>query len=149
MNKIYRGVELIKVKVYAILIVCIGPFVEPISIVAAGSDNTYYACTQGYKFESKSKAARCVKEKRTSHRPPLSCSNDNQLVLTVDHMGKKDICTIRKSGIGNSSNKLKLSSPKCPSNYTILARKGKDSCVREYPQSIIAPRKKIRISGAN
>ena len=72
---------------------------------ANANSKIFYACETGYQFETKKKAARCIKQERLTFRSPESCANNNSVkvnyVLAVDKMGQQDRCIAKLPKVSN------------------------------------------------
>ena len=116
--------------------------------VSAKTD-TYYSCQNGFQFESKKDAARCIKQETRRFRSPIGCSNDRikhkGYVLNVGRKGKQDKCVLKKSiSINKPALQAKEFSPLCPKDYKLKIKLGNDSCATSTPEFIQAPSKKVK-----
>jgi len=132
----------------------------PIASQAKTKKETYFACQNGYQFETKKSAARCIKQGRLSIRAPESCGKKSGkyrgFVLSIDLMAQKDMCVGSKKmtkfdskrQMGSQINdlsmkKLKSFSPLCPLGFKLNIKKGKDVCERDKAETIKPPNKKV------
>ncbi len=123
---------------------------------------TYYGCKNGFQFESKQQAARCIKQQRLSFQAPQQCRKNGKFFqLKIDYRGKQDMCVTEK-GV-NLKNEMKIKpkpgapkaktprlnnkvvsfAPKCAIGFQIQIRKGKDACSKRKPEQVVAPSKKV------
>jgi len=134
---------------------------------AKANNEVFYACESGYQFETKKKAARCIKQQRLTFRSPESCANNNSVkfnyVLAIDKLGHQDRCIVNLSGdsrvdpqnkIASSSNNKtpdrsarepthKSFIPQCQKGYKLQIKRGKDTCNKQNQEVILAPNKKV------
>ncbi len=138
----------------------------PNSSQAKNKKETYFSCKNGYQFESKKTAARCIKQRRLSFRPLSECSNkstpNRRFKLEIDRNGVQDRCVVDKGVSKKSSNKMPTKGkginlnflstdfsltfiPSCPTGYVLRSKRGKDSCSRGNPETITAPTRKVTL----
>jgi len=153
----------IKQLVLIICTFCI--FLTNISVRA--NSEVFYACETGYQFETKKKAARCIKQQRLTFRSPESCANNNSVkfnyVLAIDKLGQQDRCIVnlssgggvdtqRKTASSSTNNDLDRSgsrltrksfTPQCQKGYKLQIKRGKDTCSKQNLEVIQAPNKKV------
>ncbi|MBV1910754.1 MAG: hypothetical protein KUG78_15735 [Kangiellaceae bacterium] len=121
----------------------------------------FFGCNTGYQYEAKKDAARCVKQRKISFKPPLACnhrSNTNKLNrkatyrLAVDYKGSQDFCVVdtepKKVASKLKKNLLKHSMnatfiPLCEKGYRLKSKRGKDACSRTNRQEIKPPTTKV------
>ena len=137
-----------------------------LSSQAKNKKETYFSCKNGYQFESKKTAARCIKQGRLSFRPLNTCNKkgrpSRKFKLQIDRNGIQDRCVI-DTGVSKKNaqkipikgNKTNLSSlsidttlifiPSCPSGYFLKSKRGKDNCRRGDLESITAPTRKVTL----
>jgi len=148
-----------------LLLVC-STLLLPQSSQAKSKKETYFSCKNGYQFETKKTAARCIKQRRLSFRPLSECSNkstpNRKFKLEIDRNGVQDRCVIDMEVSKNSKKhrsmkskgtKLNLRSrdfyltfiPSCPTGYVLKSKRGKDNCSRGNPETITAPTRKVTI----
>lgn len=124
-------------------------FAQPVS----ATQEVFFGCQQGFQYESKKDAARCIKQQKLSFRPPIACSNNKSgkaiYRLAVDKVGIKDQCILDDKKALNS---IKLNavrepkssfSPLCKTGYKLKELRGKDACGRRNPEIIEPPSKKV------
>ncbi len=118
---------------------------------------TFFGCERGYQFETKKKAARCIKQQKLTFRPPLKCNHKkaNRLNwrLVVDSDGVRDLCEVvgsdkdtaaRKSIPRSKRDSLKVA-PQCMVGYQLKARRGKDACAKGNAEQIKPPSNKVSL----
>jgi len=114
--------------------------------------NIYFECKQGFKFEVKNKAARCIKPKKFNYRPPLNCPRNvaqARMKLAIDQIELKDLCVLKAKNSESQStlpvNKRPASKarqrydipPKCQKGYILKIRRGKDVCQSVQSERVI------------
>ncbi len=148
-------------KISTILILSGGLSIWSDGSIQAKGNNTFFSCDQGYVFESKQDAARCIHQKRVAFKNPEPCTKgskaQNIFRLQVDKLGNKDLCTGQlSSNIIHSisgregkarSAKIKMRNPfqpKCASGYRLQIRRGRDACKKTNAEIIRPPLKRVR-----
>ncbi len=128
--------------------------------LANAKGETFFSCKNGFQFETKQQAARCIQQQRLTFQEPHGC-NKKMFQLKVDFRGTKDMC------VGRANNNLKQEqfikpitggpkprsaaknvqtisfSPKCSVGFKLQIRKGKDACAKGQPEKIAPPSKKV------
>ncbi len=114
----------------------------PVTNAISAEQETYFTCKNGFQFETKKKAARCIKQERLIYQAPQACSKHNnkqsRYKLVLDKKGVKDMCMPQVSG------KATPRALKCPTGFSLQVRKGKDACAKGNPQLIKPVDKKTK-----
>ena len=128
----------------------LGIFFLSLSVYA--NNDIFFSCKAGFEFESNRQAARCIKQQRFIYRSPLGCSSDrmeqvdtnkNSFKLVTDHQGNADLCVAIKDAPTNL-NAMTSFSPFCPKEFKLQIKRGKDSCTKSTPETILAPTQPVK-----
>jgi len=123
---------------------------------AAVNKEVFFGCEKGFQYETKKDAARCIKQKKLSFRPPLACSLKGRAKklyrLMVDYRELKDLCVVvasetktplvkRRSGVVVDTSASFV--PRCQTGYQLKSRRGRDACTKGDPELIKPPSKRV------
>jgi hypothetical protein len=129
---------------------------------AYAKKETFYACKNGFQFETKQQAARCIKQQRLSFQTPQKCNKRGKLFkLKIDYRGQRDMCIAEKNINLKNEMKLKLKSatprarsasansqaisfaPRCGVGFQLQVRQGKDACSKGKPELVVPPSQQV------
>lgn len=112
----------------------------------AAKKEVFFTCDNGFQYESKKDASRCIKQKKLSYRAPLACggkkASNGQYRLVIDKKGAKDLCVLNNKALKARQSKTNFP-PSCQAGYKLHSRRGKDACGKGNAEQIKPPSKKV------
>lgn len=144
-------------------LICCVLSVLSVSYRVIAKSEVYFACERGFQFETKSKAARCIRQERQIFRSTEPCnkgkSKQENYRLKIDNRGNRDLCVIMSVEHKNNRGAHKINQtivrakagiihqgfpPSCRVGYQLQVRRGKDSCGKGKPEVIKPPVNKVK-----